>query len=111
LMLLAVGGSFLSSSASGYSKGLALLLLWRRDRKKPMKVTPCNQYQLVDQESDPDVLLVPTNNWLIWGCNSLVCCDCTATRKKGSSSPELLTTHRDGDVLTPCLNFEEGKDI
>ncbi|KAI5000754.1 hypothetical protein ZWY2020_010713 [Hordeum vulgare] len=48
-MLLAVeGGGFFSSSASGYSHGLALLLLGRKEEEKPVKVSPWNQYGLVD---------------------------------------------------------------
>ncbi|XP_031498180.1 uncharacterized protein LOC116262811 [Nymphaea colorata] len=65
-MLISVEGGFISSSASGYSKGLALLLFWiggggrrrrRRRRRRgwtddsPMRVLPWNrQYQLVSQE-------------------------------------------------------------
>lgn len=49
-MLFAVeGGGFFSSSASGYSKGLAVLLLGQRNEEKPVRVSPWNQYQLVEQ--------------------------------------------------------------
>ncbi|KQK08516.1 hypothetical protein BRADI_2g42285v3 [Brachypodium distachyon] len=48
-MLPAVqGGGFFSSPASGYSHGLALLLLGRKEEEKP--VLPWNQYRLVDGE-------------------------------------------------------------
>ncbi|KAF8696763.1 hypothetical protein HU200_036396 [Digitaria exilis] len=52
-MLLAVeGGGFFSSSASGYSHGLALLLLGRKAEEKPVKVLPWNHYRLVDREAE-----------------------------------------------------------
>lgn len=74
-MLLAVeGGGFFSSSASGYSKGLTLLLLGQRSEDKPMRVSPWNQYQLVDQESDPELQLASTKNHLSRGCAPFVCC-------------------------------------
>ena len=73
-MLFAVeGGGFFSSSALGYSKGLTLLLLGQRSDDKPMRVLPWNQYQLVDQESDPVLQLAPTKNYLSRGCASFVC--------------------------------------
>ncbi|KAI9071212.1 hypothetical protein K1719_046829 [Acacia pycnantha] len=73
-MLLAVeGGGFFSSSALGYSKGLTLLLLGQRSEDKPMKVSPWNQYQLVDQESDPELQLASTKNRISRGCASFVC--------------------------------------
>lgn len=75
-MLLAVeGGGFFSSSASGYSKGLTLLLLGQRNEDdKPMRVSPWNQYQLVDREPDPDLQLAsPAKNRLSRGCASFVC--------------------------------------
>ncbi|KAF7812503.1 Low affinity potassium transport system protein kup isoform 1 [Senna tora] len=73
-MLLAVeGGGFFSSSASGYSKGLTLLLLGQKSEDKPMRVSPWNQYQLVDQESDPELQLASTKNRLSRGCASFVC--------------------------------------
>ncbi|KAJ3671104.1 hypothetical protein LUZ60_008530 [Juncus effusus] len=62
-MLLAVeGGGFFSSSASGYSHGLALLLLGRKNEEKvknpPVKVSPFNSHyhHLVkkDRKSDQE---------------------------------------------------------
>jgi hypothetical protein len=62
-MLLAVeGGGFFSSSASGYSHGLALLLLGRKEEEKPVKVSPWNQYQLVDVEAQKVYNLAPGKN-------------------------------------------------
>ncbi|XP_028763891.1 uncharacterized protein LOC114729563 [Neltuma alba] len=73
-MLLAVeGGGFFSSSASGYSKGLTLLLLGQRSEDKPMRVSPWNQYQLVYQESDPELQLASTKNRISRGCASFAC--------------------------------------
>lgn len=72
-MLLAVeGGGFFSASASGYSKGLTLLLLGHKSEEQPMRVAPWNQYQLVDQETDLD-LLASGKNRLVRGCSSFVC--------------------------------------
>ncbi|KAI3689306.1 hypothetical protein L2E82_47260 [Cichorium intybus] len=71
-MLLAVeGGRFFSSSASGYSNGLNLLLLGHKKEEKPMKVTPWTQYHLVD----PDNLQLAANNNNPCGCGcaSLAC--------------------------------------
>ncbi|TYJ35799.1 hypothetical protein E1A91_A05G261700v1 [Gossypium mustelinum] len=74
-MLLTVeGGGFFSSSVSGYSKGLALLLLGQKHEDKPMRVSPWNHYQLVDQESEPDLnQLASIKNRLSRGCTSFVC--------------------------------------
>ncbi|KAL2894410.1 Heat shock 70 kDa protein 5 [Bienertia sinuspersici] len=73
-MLLAVeGGGFFSSSASGYSKGLTLLLLGQRSDEKHMRVAPWNQYQLVDQETESDLQLASGKNRLSRGCATFVC--------------------------------------
>ncbi|XP_042444009.1 uncharacterized protein LOC122029122 [Zingiber officinale] len=53
-MLLTVeGGGFFSSSASGYTNGLALLLFGRKN-EQPMKVSPWSSYQLVEHEFEPE---------------------------------------------------------
>ncbi|XP_010063830.2 uncharacterized protein LOC104450826 [Eucalyptus grandis] len=73
-MLLAVeGGGFFSASASGYSKGLTLLLLGQKNEDKQMRVSPWNHYQLVDQEPDTDLQLASTKNRLSRGCASFIC--------------------------------------
>ncbi|KAE8685678.1 hypothetical protein F3Y22_tig00111095pilonHSYRG00607 [Hibiscus syriacus] len=78
-MLLTVeGGGFFSSSASGYSKGLALLLLGQKHEDKSMRVSPWNHYQLVDREPDPDLQLASIKNRLPRGCTSFVCFRCTS---------------------------------
>ncbi|KAL3504532.1 hypothetical protein ACH5RR_034373 [Cinchona calisaya] len=88
-MLLAVeGGGFFSSSASGYSKGLTLLLLGSKNEEKPMRVTPWNQYQLVDQDTDPDpdLQLASGKNRFVRGCAPFVCFG-SATAGLESPSP------------------------
>ncbi|KAI3672377.1 hypothetical protein L6452_38463 [Arctium lappa] len=91
-MLLAVeGGRFFSSSASGYSNGLNLLLLGHKKEEKPMRVTPWNQYHLVDKESDPDphLQLAANNN------NRCVCgCACFGRPDAGLESPSVGPTHQ-----------------
>lgn len=111
-MLLAVeGGGFFSSSASGYSKGLTLLLLGQKNREdKPMRVSPWNQYQLVDQEPDPDLQLASaTKNRLSRGCASFICFGCASA---GLDNPSHLkvgpTQHQDG--LAGRLASDQGKD-
>ncbi|KAK1259826.1 hypothetical protein QJS04_geneDACA005476 [Acorus gramineus] len=78
-MLLAVeGGGFFSSSASGYSKGLALLLLGRGSEERPMRVSPCYQYhQLAEHgQPDPDLQLASKTTKktrLSCGCGAAIC--------------------------------------
>lgn len=72
-MLLTVeGGGFFSSSASGYTKGLALLLLGQRSDDKSMRVLPWNQFHL-GQESDHELQLASRKNRVSSGCASFVC--------------------------------------
>ncbi|KAL2489317.1 hypothetical protein Fot_42609 [Forsythia ovata] len=109
-MLLAVeGGGFFSSSASGYSKGLTLLLLGQRKEEKPMRVTPWNQYQLVDQETDPDIQLATGKNRLVHGCASFVC---FGRATAGVESPSHLkvgpTQHQEVSQGRPV--YDECKD-
>ncbi|KAK1435503.1 hypothetical protein QVD17_01268 [Tagetes erecta] len=96
-MLLAVeGGRFFSSSASGYSNGLNLLLLGQKKEEKPMRVTPWNQYHLVDQEPDPDLQLAANKNRCACGCASFTCFGGAAT---GLESPSVgPTQHQHGVV-------------
>ena len=109
-MLFAVeGGGFFSASASGYSKGLSLLLLGQRNEDKPMRVAPWNHYQLVDQESDPQLQLAPTKNRLSRGCASFVCFGRTSA---GHDTPSPLkvgpTQQHDVSPGLPVSN--DGKD-
>lgn len=109
-MLLAVeGGGFFSSSASGYSKGLTLLLLGQKNEDKPMRVSPWNQYQLVDQESDPNLQLASTKNWLPRGCASFVCFGRASAGLDTSSALKVGPAHQQ-DVLPGPLVSDKGKD-
>ncbi|CAI9754425.1 unnamed protein product [Fraxinus pennsylvanica] len=108
-MLLAVeGGGFFSSSASGYSKGLTLLFLGQRKEEKPMRVTPWNQYQLVDQGTDPDLQLASTKNAAVCGCASFVCFGRTAAGLE-SPSPLKVGPSQQQEVLPKPLVFDESK--
>lgn len=103
-MLFAVeGGGFFSSSASGYSKGLTLLLLGHKNEEKPMRVTPWNQYQLVDQETDSDLQLASEKNHPVRGCASFVCFGCTDSGLESSSSLKVGPT-QNKEVLPPIVN-------
>lgn len=109
-MLLAVeGGGFFSSSASGYSKGLTLLLLGQKNEDKPMRVSPWNQYQLVDQESDPDLQLASTKNRLARGCASFVCFGRTSAGLD-TPSPLKVGPTQQQDVLPSSLVSDKSKD-
>ncbi|XP_057468946.1 uncharacterized protein LOC130758132 [Actinidia eriantha] len=109
-MLLAVeGGGFFSSSASGYSKGLTLLLLGQKNEEKSMRVSPWNQYQLVDQESDPDLPLASRKNRLVRGCASFVCFGRAATRLE-SPSPLKVGPTQQQENLPGTPVSEKGKD-
>lgn len=110
-MLLAVeGGGFFSSSASGYSKGLALLLLGQKNETKPMRVSPWNQYQLVDQESDPDLQLASVKNRLSRGCASFVCFG-RASAGLEVPSPLKVGPTQQNDVLPEPAVSDKGKDL
>ncbi|CAK9134675.1 unnamed protein product [Ilex paraguariensis] len=109
-MLLAVeGGGFFSSSASGYSKGLTLLLLGQKNEEKPMKVSPWNQYQLVDQESDPDLQLASGKDRLVRGCASFVCFGRPAARLESQSTLKVGPTQQQS-ALPGFPVSEKGKD-
>lgn len=100
-MLFAIeGGGFFSSSASGYSKGLTLLLLGQKNEEKPMKVTPWNQYQLVDQDTDPDLQLASGKNHPVRRCASFVCFGCAADGLE-SPSPLKIGPIQNKEILPP----------
>ncbi|KVH98607.1 uncharacterized protein LOC112511305 [Cynara cardunculus var. scolymus] len=112
-MLLAVeGGGFFSSSASGYSKGLTLLLLGKKTEEKPMRVTPWNQYQLVDQESDPDLQLASHKNHLVRGCASFLCFGRTAAGLETPSPLKVGPAHHQNqeDVLKSSPDLQNVKE-
>ncbi|KAK9270159.1 hypothetical protein L1049_025735 [Liquidambar formosana] len=109
-MLLAVeGGGFFSASASGYSKGLTLLLLGQKNEEKPMRVSPWNQYQLVDQESNPDLQLASVKNRLSRGCASFVCFG-RASAGLEAPSPLKVGPTQQQDVLPGSPVSDKGKD-
>ncbi|KAF8411598.1 hypothetical protein HHK36_004155 [Tetracentron sinense] len=98
-MLFAVeGGGFFSSSASGYSKGLTLLLLGRKNEEIPMRVSPWNQYRLVEHESDPDPQLDSGKNLVSRGCAPFVCFG-RASAGLEASSPLKVGPVQQQDVL------------
>ncbi|XP_073306454.1 uncharacterized protein [Primulina huaijiensis] len=109
-MLFAVeGGGFFSSSASGYSKGLALLLLGQKTEAKPMRVIPWNQYQLVDQETVPDLQLASGKDRIARGCASFGCFSRVATGLE-NSSPLKVGPKQNQEVLSGPAVFVESKN-
>lgn len=90
-MLLAVeGGGFFSSSASGYSHGLALLLLGRKSEEQPVKASPWNHYRLVDRDAGQ---LASTKDDVPGKCASFTCFGCTPARLEGASPPKLSSSN------------------
>ncbi|GER34451.1 NAD/NADP-dependent betaine aldehydedehydrogenase, partial [Striga asiatica] len=74
-------------------KGLSLLLLGQKNEDKPMRVAPWTQYQLVDQETNPDLQLAPGKKRLVRRCASFVCFGrATATGPEGPSKPNVGPT-------------------
>ncbi|KAJ4895042.1 Uncharacterized protein Rs2_21836 [Raphanus sativus] len=76
MLFAAEGGGFFSSSASGYTNGLAVLLLGHKDEppKKPVRVSPWRHYHLVVEETtDTKLQLDSSKKWLSRACNSLTC--------------------------------------
>ncbi|CAI9771406.1 unnamed protein product [Fraxinus pennsylvanica] len=74
-----------------------------------MRVTPWNQYQLVDQESDPDIQLATGKNHPVHGCASFVC---FGRATAGVESPSHLkvgpTQHEEVSQGRPV--YYDGKD-
>ncbi|KAK8962396.1 hypothetical protein KSP40_PGU000931 [Platanthera guangdongensis] len=78
-MLFAVeGGGFLSSSASGYSSGLSLLLFGQKNEDRNIKVSPLNQYQLVHQGVD-HFQISSRESHVPQGCSSFTCFGCVSS--------------------------------
>ncbi|PKA63417.1 hypothetical protein AXF42_Ash005312 [Apostasia shenzhenica] len=102
-MLFSVeGGGFFSSSAIGYSKGLALLLLGPRNEGKPMKVAPWNKYQLVEQEDFPDFQLASLKIGTPRSCASFICFGRASTGTDGQFPPKVGPMHQ-SDISDPPL--------
>ncbi|KAL1219693.1 hypothetical protein V5N11_032341 [Cardamine amara subsp. amara] len=89
MLFAAEGGGFFSSSASGYSNGLALLLLGQKnEQQKPIKVSSSqwNHYHLVVEESDSGFQLASSKNWISSACTSLICFGRKSERPESPSS-------------------------
>ncbi|CAH9101631.1 unnamed protein product [Cuscuta europaea] len=87
-MFMAIGGGgFFSSSASGCNKGLAFLLLRQKTGEKPMRVTPCNQFELADKETDSDLQLASCKSTFVRSCTSLVCFGRASATERGNPLP------------------------
>ncbi|RLN01165.1 uncharacterized protein C2845_PM06G03950 [Panicum miliaceum] len=96
-MLLAVeGGGFFSSSASGYSHGLALLLLGRKSEEKHDKGSPCSHYRLVGQEAEHECPVPSGKNDVPGKCASFICFGCTPAKLVGASPPKLGSSNIPG---------------
>ncbi|KAK9134411.1 hypothetical protein Syun_013741 [Stephania yunnanensis] len=124
LMLLAVeGGGFFSSSASGYRKGLALLLGWKNEERS-MRVAPLCKYWLVEQEAeDPVFRLASLKNWASRGCASFICFGRASAGSKAPSPPkvgpvqqqsntsETLDSIKDDGSITDHANARNGEKV
>ncbi|XP_051139544.1 uncharacterized protein LOC127257208 [Andrographis paniculata] len=110
-MLFAVeGGGFFSSSASGYTNGLKLLVLGREIEEEPMRVTPWNQYQLVDQVTDPSLQLASAKNWLVRGRAASLVCFGRTTAQPECTSHLKVGPNQNKEVLPEPVAFDESKD-
>lgn len=93
-MLFAVeGGGFFSSSASGYSKGLALLLLGQRNEEKTMRVSPWNHYHLVEQRVESE-RLASRKKRAPCACTSFTCFGCKSGGSDGFSKSKVGTIQK-----------------
>ncbi|XP_010538907.1 PREDICTED: uncharacterized protein LOC104813088 [Tarenaya hassleriana] len=87
MLFAAEGGGFFSSSASGYSKGLALLILGHKNEDKPVRVSSWNRYHLVHQEPDTNLHFASFRNRFSRACTSFICFRRTSA---GPGSPSHL---------------------
>lgn len=109
-MLLAVeGGGFFSSSATGYSKGLALLFLGQRNKERPMRVSPWSQYQLVEEGVDPNLQLASRKNQVSCGCASLICFGRASAGKEGPCPPKVGPIHQPETLPDSSSASDSGK--
>ncbi|XP_019058534.1 PREDICTED: uncharacterized protein LOC104825113 isoform X2 [Tarenaya hassleriana] len=125
MLFAADGGGFFSSSASGYSKGLALLLLGHKNEGKPVRVTLWNRYHLVDQEPYTSLHLASFRNRLSRACTSFICFGRTSAGpespsplKVGPPQPQAVPSgspihHQGRRDHAPCIDgkIEETKRI
>lgn len=111
MLFAAEGGGFFSSSASGYSNGLALLLLGQKNEQKPIKVSSqWNHYHLVVEESDSGYRLDSSKNWISSACTSLICFGCKSERLESPSpirvSPSNSSVYHEGKKdLAPSVDY------
>ncbi|KAE8646665.1 uncharacterized protein LOC101221691 [Cucumis sativus] len=109
-MLLALeGGGFFSSSASGYSSSLSLLLLGQKSEDKSMRVLPL----LVDRDPDVNIQLASTKTWISWRCASPSFRRCFRHNPAGPTTPPPLkkpaTTQRQDSLRTSPIS-DNGKN-
>jgi len=108
-MLLAVeGGGFFSSSASGYSHGLALLLLGRKSEETHDKGSPCSHYRLVGQEAEHECPVPSGKNDVPGKCASFICFGCTPAKLVGASPPKLGSSNIPGSSSEPPSSSATG---
>lgn len=109
-MLLALeGGGFFSSSASGYSSSLSLLLLGQKSEDKSMRVLPL----LVDRDPDVNIQLASTKTWISWRCASPSFRRCFRHNPAEPTTPSPLkkpaTTQRQDSLRTSPIS-DNGKN-
>ncbi|CAH8356476.1 unnamed protein product [Eruca vesicaria subsp. sativa] len=98
MLFAAEGGGFFSSSASGYTNGLALLQLGHKDEPKPVRVSPWRHYHLVVEETDTKFQLDSSKKWLSRACNSLTCFGRKSERVESSSHPQDFPSDKKDDA-------------
>ncbi|URD76556.1 hypothetical protein MUK42_10056 [Musa troglodytarum] len=109
-MLFAVeGGGFFSSSASGYSNGLALLLLGQRNEDKPIKISSWNHYRLVEQEVEASSQLASNNDHASCGCASFSCFGCSSARLDEPYSRKVSLVHQSKIPSDSSPSSDRGK--
>ncbi|KAJ0971298.1 hypothetical protein J5N97_019257 [Dioscorea zingiberensis] len=111
-MLLAVeGGGFFTSSATGYSKGLSLLFLGQRHEERPMRVSPWNQYRLVDREVEPDLQLASRKKQASHGCASFICFGRASSETDAQSPSETAGSVQQSEALTDSSSASDKGEI
>lgn len=111
MLFAAEGGGFFSSSASGYSNGLALLLLGHKNDPKPVRVSPWSHYHLVAEDTDTKFPLHSSKNWLSRRCTSLRCFGRKSDTPENPSQPQDLpsdsSVHSEGkkDHALPSVDY------
>ncbi|OVA01443.1 hypothetical protein BVC80_509g13 [Macleaya cordata] len=107
-MLLTVeGGGFFSSSASGYSKGLALLFLGQQNEENRLRISPWSRYKLIGQEAYLELQLASRKNRVSRRCTSFVCFRRTSAGLEPPSPPKLASIQQE-DVCSepPPVSYE-----